>query len=198
MTEIVWFDIATLGLILIVGIKGVFNGLIKEIAGLLGIIAGVFIASSYAEDFGTWIGSNIINIDSPTALNMIGFLALLTLIWLAFILIGILLSKLISISGMGIIDKLFGFIFAGGKIFVIVSTIVYALSNIEIIKKTTEKYVANSFMYPLYYETGKFIINIDLEKVKNEVNAIQEKTKESVKKSAQTISNHLSSQKGLE
>ncbi|SFP09677.1 CvpA family protein [Hydrogenimonas thermophila] len=198
MTEIIWFDIVTLGVILIVGIKGIFNGLIKEIAGLLGIISGVFIASSYAEDFGMWIGSNIIKIDSQTALNMIGFLTLLTLIWLTFILAGILLSKLISISGMGIIDKLFGFIFAGGKIFVIVSAIVYALSNIEIIKKTTEKYVAESFMYPLYYETGKFIINIDPEKVKNEVNEIQKKAKKSVEKSAQTISNHLSSQKGLE
>lgn len=139
MTKIIWFDIITLGLILIVGIKGIFNGLIKEIAGLLGIISGVFIASSYAEDFGMWIGSNIIKIGSQTALNMIGFLSLLTLIWLTFIIAGILLSKLISISGMGVIDKLFGFVFAGGKIFVIISAIVYALSNIEIIKKTTEK-----------------------------------------------------------
>ena len=198
MQDIVWFDIVTLSLILIVGIKGVFNGLIKEIAGLLGIISGVFIASSYAEEFGAWIGANIIYIDSSTALNMIGFLALLTFIWLAFIVVGIILSKLISISGMGVIDKLFGFIFAGGKIFVIVSTIVYALSNIEIVKKTTEKYTTNSFMYPLYIESGKFIIHIDPEKVKQEMSTIQKKTKESVKKSAQAISDHLSSQKGLE
>jgi len=198
MQDIVWFDIVTLSLILIVGIKGVFNGLIKEIAGLLGIVSGVFIASSYAEEFGEWIGANIIDIDSTTALNMIGFLALLTLIWLAFIIVGILLSKLISISGMGVIDKLFGFIFAGGKIFIIVSAIVYALSNIEIIKESTKKYIADSFMYPLYIESGKFIIHIDPEKVKEEVSVIQEKTKESVKKSVEVISSKLSSQKGLE
>jgi len=198
MTKVMWFDIATLGLILIIGIKGVFNGLIKEIAGLLGIISGVFIASSYAEDFGKWIGSNIMYIDSATALNMIGFLALLTLIWLGFILAGMILSKLISLSGMGIIDKLFGFVFAGGKIFIIVSAIVYALSNIEIVKKATEEYTNNSFMYPLYYKTGKFVISIDPEKVKKEVNTIQEKTKETVKNSTQAISDHLSKQKSQE
>jgi len=198
MTKVMWFDIATLGLILIIGIKGVFNGLIKEIAGLLGIISGVFIASSYAEDFGKWIGSNIMYIDSATALNMIGFLALLTLVWLGFILAGMILSKLISLSGMGIIDKLFGFVFAGGKIFIIVSAIVYALSNIEIVKKATEEYTNNSFMYPLYYKTGKFVISIDPEKVKKEVNTIQEKTKETVKNSTQAISDHLSKQKSQE
>ena len=198
MTEIIWFDIVTLALILIIGIKGIFNGLIKEIAGLLGIISGVLIASSYAENFGKWIGSNIIYIDSVTALNMIGFLALLTLIWLGFILAGMILSKLISLSGMGVIDKIFGFVFAGGKIFVIISAIVYALSNIEIIKKSTEEYVKNSFIYPFCYKAGEFIINIDPEEIKKEVNTIQEKTKESVKNSTQAISNHLSKQKGLE
>jgi len=198
MTKIMWFDIATLSLILIVGIKGIFNGLIKEIAGLVGIVVGVFIASSYAEDFGKWISSNIIYIDSATVLNMIGFLALLTLIWLGFILAGMILSKLISLSGMGVIDKIFGFVFAGGKIFIIISAIVYALSNIEIIKKSTEEYVKNSFIYPFCYKTGEFIINIDPEEIKKEVNTIQEKTKESVKNSTQAISNHLSKQKGLE
>jgi len=198
MTEIMWFDIATLGLILVVGIKGIFNGLIKEVAGLLGIVLGVFIASSYAEEFGSWIGSNIMYIDSPTALSMIGFLALLVLVWLGFILFGALLSKLISLSGMGIVDKVFGFVFAGGKIFVIVSAIVYALSSIEIVKKTTEKYTNKSFMYPLYCKTGEFVVSIDPEKVKKEVNNIQEKTKESVENSTQIISEHLLKRKDQE
>jgi len=196
MTEINWFDIITLALILIIGIKGVFNGLIKEIAGLIGIILGVFIASSYAEPFGKWVGANIADIDSTSALNMIGFLALLTLIWLAFIVAGIIISKLLSLSGMGIIDRLFGFLFAGGKILVIISIIVYALSNIEIIKKAANEYISDSLMYPLYYKTGKFIVKINPDKIKKEVNTINEKTKESIKNSTQAISDHLS-QKGL-
>jgi membrane protein required for colicin V production len=109
---------------------------------------------------------------------------------------GIIIAKLLSLSGMGIIDRLFGFLFAGGKIFVIISTIVYALSNIEIIKKAANEHISDSFMYPLYYKTGKFIVNIDPDKVKKEVNSIQEKTKESVKNSTQAISDHLS-KKGL-
>jgi len=187
MNEINWFDIATLSLILLTGIKGVFNGLIKETAGLIGIITGVFFASHYAEPFGKWIGKNFTTIDSATVLNLIGFLTLLTLIWLSFILAGIIIAKLISLSGMGFLDKFFGFIFASGKVFVVISIIVYALSNIEIIKKATEKYIATSFMHPFYYRAGKFIINIDLEKVKDRVNAIEEKSKKSIKNSTEII-----------
>jgi membrane protein required for colicin V production len=197
MKEIVWFDIITLGIILIVGIKGIFNGLIKEVTGLIGIIAGIFIASGYAEECGNWISSNIFYMESTTALNMVGFLTLLSLIWLGFIIIGIILSKLITLSGMESINTLFGFIFAGGKIFVIISVIVYALSNIEIVKKTIEKYVESSTMFPIYYEAGKFITNLDTEEVKEKISTIKEKTKESIEESTKKVSDQLSSQKGL-
>lgn len=43
-----WFDAFILGFTLLLGLKGIINGLIKEIFGLLGIIGGVFIASKYA------------------------------------------------------------------------------------------------------------------------------------------------------
>ncbi|MCD8477442.1 MAG: CvpA family protein [Sulfurospirillum sp.] len=42
MTHISMFDIISLALVLILGIKGIINGFVKEVFGLLGIIGGVF------------------------------------------------------------------------------------------------------------------------------------------------------------
>jgi len=187
MNEINWFDVATLSLILLTGIKGVFNGLIKETAGLIGIIVGIFFASRYTEPFSKLVGKNFTTIESSTALNLISFIILLTIIWLSFILAGIIIEKLVSLSGMGVFDKLFGFIFASGKVFVIISTIVYAISNIEIVKNLTKKYVATSFMYPLYYSAGKFIINIDLKKIKDGIGTLEKRSKESVKNGVEIV-----------
>ena len=44
MDFITWFDIIIIAVVIILGIKGIINGLIKEVFGLIGIICGVIIA----------------------------------------------------------------------------------------------------------------------------------------------------------
>ena len=45
MENISIFDIISLSLIFILGIKGVINGFIKEVFGLVGIVGGIFTAT---------------------------------------------------------------------------------------------------------------------------------------------------------
>ena len=170
--EMNWFDIVTAALILIIGIKGIFNGLIKELAGLIGIVAGVWIASLFAAPFGEWFGKHIVAIDSASALTMVGFLILLTAIWLGCILAGAILSKLLSISGLGVVDKLLGFLFASAKVFIIISVIVFALSNIDIVRKNTRKFTAQSLMYPLFVKAGRWIVHLDTDDLAEKSKAI--------------------------
>ncbi|BDY12288.1 CvpA family protein [Hydrogenimonas cancrithermarum] len=186
--EMNWFDIVTASLILLIGIKGIFNGLIKELAGLVGIVLGVWVASTYASDFGQWIGKSFLPLDSQSALAMIGFLALLTLIWLACIVAGVLVSKLVSLSGLGIIDKLLGLLFASAKVFIILSVIVFALSNIEIVKKNTEKFTAKSLLHPLFVKTGEFIVHIDTDDLLEKADGVKKRSEEAVKKGEKIVS----------
>ncbi len=185
--EMNWFDIVTGALILIIGIKGIFNGLVKELAGLVGIAAGVWIASLFASPFGQWFGKHVVAIDSASALTMIGFLLLLALIWLGCILLGAIIAKLLTLSGLGILDRVLGFLFASAKVFVIISVIVFALSSIDIVRKNTTKFTDQSLMYPLFVKAGEWIVHLDLDDLAQKSESLKTGTGDVVDKGAKMI-----------
>jgi len=187
MDQVNWFDIVTASLILIIGIKGIFNGLIKELSGLIGIVLGVWLASTYAAPFGGWIGDNLLSIDSQPALKTIGFLSLLSLIWLSAIILGILISKLVSLSGLGLIDKILGLLFASAKVFMILSVIIFALSNIDFVKQNTKSLTDKSLLYPLFIQAGEAIIHIDTSELLEDVETIKTDSEAMIKDGSQQL-----------
>jgi membrane protein required for colicin V production len=82
-----------------------------------------------------------------------------------------------SLSGLGIFDRALGFSFGAGKVFLLFSVIIFALSNVEIINKKMENLKTKSFMYPLLVSSGGYIMKIkneDLqETVKNQLNSTE-------------------------
>ncbi len=159
------FDIISLSLIFILGIKGVINGFIKEVFGLVGIVGGIFIASRFAEQMGQLIDQNIYKLDSSATLYLVGFIAVLILFWILSLFIGYILENLIKMSGLGAIDKLAGFIVGSAKIFLVFSILAVTLSNIEFIKDKANEYMSKSFMYPIFIETGTYIVKMDSKKI---------------------------------
>lgn len=160
MEQFSWFDIITLGLILILAIKGIFNGFIKEVFGLLGIIGGIHFGLTYAQVVGNYIDTNLFVISNKSALFIVGLLTTLIAFWLFCIFLGYIFSKMISLSGQGILNSLAGFIVGGAKIFLIFSIIFAILSNVVFVQNWFNKFLNNSFMYPIFVETGTYIINI--------------------------------------
>lgn len=169
MENISIFDIISLSLIFILGIKGVINGFIKEVFGLVGIVGGIFIASRFAEDMGNLIDQNIYRLESSATLYLVGFIAVLLVFWILSIFIGHLLESLIKMSGLGAIDKLAGFIVGSAKIFLVFSILAVTLSNIEFIKTKANQYMEKSFMYPIFVETGAYIVKMDSNKIANDL-----------------------------
>ena len=53
------FDGIILAITLILAIKGFFNGFLKEIAGLIGIIGGLYLASVYFHQAGMYISNHL-------------------------------------------------------------------------------------------------------------------------------------------
>ncbi len=189
-----WFDIVTASLILLIGIKGIFNGLIKELAGLIGIVLGVWIASMFATEFGKWLGNSFLHIESESALSMIGFLVLLALIWTGCIIAGVVVAKLVSLSGLGIADRVLGFLFASAKVFIIIAVIVYALSNIDLIRKNTKSFTGPSLLYPLFIKAGNTIVHIDTDALAEKAGAAGNSTKQLIQNGAQIVKKQIGSQ----
>ena len=161
MMDFNYFDVTIAAIVLILGIKGFMQGFIKEVFGLIGLVAGVYFASRLSQVAASFIDTNFLHLENPTLLKLIGFLAILILIWTGATILGAIFSKLTHESGLGFINRLFGFIAGGGKYFLIFALIVTALSNVTLIKDNLEKYVNDSILYPYLKEAGSYLINID-------------------------------------
>lgn len=161
MMEFNYFDVTISAIIIILGIKGFMQGFIKEIFGLLGLVGGVYFASRLSDKAAAFIDENFLHLENTSLLKLIGFLAILIIIWMSATLLGSLFSKLTSESGLGFLNRLFGFIAGGGKYFLIFALIVTALSNVTLVKDNLEKYVSDSMLYPYLKEAGSYLINLD-------------------------------------
>lgn len=161
IADINYFDIVVGSIVLILGIKGFFHGFIKEVLGLLGLIAGVFVGSRFSPVIGDFINANIFAIQNKTLLTLVGFFIILAIIWSSAIAIGQMLSKLTSASGLGFLNNILGLIAGGGKYFVIFALIVAAISNVELIKDKIAPPIKQSTLYPILVATGSYLINLD-------------------------------------
>jgi membrane protein required for colicin V production len=161
MENVSLLDLVSISLILFLGIKGILRGFVKEVFGLIGIIGGIFIASKYAQVAGEYIDITFLNLENKASIYLIGFIAVLVLFWALATLIGSLLGKLVNSSGLGIVDKILGFIVGGAKIFLIFSVIIYVLSNIGIFKGSLNSIFEGSMMYPIFKDVGAKIVQID-------------------------------------
>ncbi len=161
MMDFNYFDVTIASIILILGIKGFMQGFIKEAFGLLGLVAGVYFASRLADPAAAFIDANFLHLENTSLLKLIGFLAILTIIWLGATIIGAIFSKLTTQSGLGFINRLLGFIVGGGKYFLIFALIITALANVTLVKDNLEKYVKDSVLYPYLKESGAYLINLD-------------------------------------
>lgn len=160
MQEFSAFDIIILSITVLLGLKGLMKGFIKEVFGLVGIIGGIFVASRLSEDIGNFIAP-ILALENNTTIKLIGFIAGLVGFWIILYLVGIIISKIFSASGLGIFDRILGFVFGSAKIFFIFSVITYAIYQIESFRNLLDEKVSTSITFPLLVKTGDFIIKLD-------------------------------------
>ena len=161
MMDFNYFDVVIAAIVLLLGIKGFMHGFIKEVFGLVGLIGGVYFASRLAGTAADFIDQNFLHLENVALLKLIGFLAILIVIWLGATILGSIFSKLTSASGLGFLNRLFGFIAGGGKYFLIFALIVTALSNVSLVKDNLEKHVEDSILYPYLKKAGSYLINLD-------------------------------------
>ncbi len=161
MIDFNYFDVTISAIVLILGIKGFMQGFIKEAFGLIGLVAGVYFASRLAPDAAHFIEVNFFHLENQSLLKLLGFLAILIIIWLSATILGSIFSKLTSQSGLGFLNRLLGFVAGGGKYFLIFALIVTALSNVTLVKDNLEKYVNHSILYPYLKKAGSYLINLD-------------------------------------
>lgn len=160
-----YFDVAVGSIVLLLGLKGLLNGFSKEVFGLAGIVGGVFVASHLGGLIGKFLSDALFHFETATAVNLVGFIFALGIFWLLMVALGAGFKKLSSLSGLGPVDRVLGFIIGSSKFFFILSIIVYALFSVTAIRENFGEKMSDSFFYEPMFATGDFILHIESDDV---------------------------------
>jgi len=191
------FDLVVIALVTILGLKGLFRGFTKEFFALVGIVGGVFVASRVSADAGA-IVNGIIPMENENTTLLAGFVAALVIFWIIAYLVGATLSKVFKMSGLGIFDRILGFVFGAGKIFLLFSIIAYAASQVTIINDNLAPKLEKSTVFPLLKETGAYIIKLDTNELQEEVTKQLDDVVEATKETVTEISQKELEKKAVE
>lgn len=192
MQEFATFDMVILGITLVLGLKGLFKGLIKEVFGIAGIIGAIFVASRAAEDAGNLIAP-ILALQNETTVKLIGFAITLICFWIIIYGLGVIVSKIFSASGLGLFDRIFGFVFGAAKIFLIFSVIAYSLYQVQSFKKAIKDKTAGSIVMPHLISVGSYIIKLDTTSITQNI----EETVDTVVDTAKEVTNTENNEENL-
>jgi membrane protein required for colicin V production len=179
-----YIDIIVIFMIVVLGLKGYINGFLKEVFTLIGIIGGIFIASRYSYEIGTFLHDNLFAFDNDAGKNFAGFIVGIIGFAVALNLIRYVIESVTSDTAFSTLNKILGIIVGSTKIFLILSVITHAVSNIEVINKNINEFTQNSFMYPILKNTGGYIIKIDIEDFKKKPESAVEQVVSDIKEGA--------------
>ena len=164
--EVSFFDVIITFFILIFAIKGAIGGFINELSKLFGWIVGIFVSVRFGSAFGEFL-NQYFEIGGKAAYSVAGFIAILSLFLLSIYLINTLLTNVAkSFSTLNFVNKFLGFVFGGGKIFLILSIIIGALYAIPL----TRTHLFDNYMkeekiiFPLMVKVGTYILNLESKK----------------------------------
>ncbi|MDD3770436.1 CvpA family protein [Sulfuricurvum sp. IAE1] len=161
-----YFDVAVASIVLLLGLKGLLNGFSKEVFGMVGIVGGVFVASHLGGIIGHFLSDTVFHFETATAINLMGFVFALGIFWLLMVALGSGFKRLSTLSGLGTLDQILGFVVGSSKFFFILSIIVYALFSVTAIRENFEEKMAQSFFYEPMMATGNFILHIETDDLK--------------------------------
>lgn len=131
-----YLDIAIIVPLLYGLIKGFSNGLIKEVTGLVSLVLGVYVAVNFSILLEPHLSGIFNNYEQfkPIIAFTILFVAAIFIIKL----IGILANKLTKALALGFISRIFGSVFGGLKVALILSFFLTIESRFKLITEKTK------------------------------------------------------------
>ena len=127
------FDVLVLIIISYCLIRGLFKGLIREVSGIIGVVAGFYGANTYYLILTPYLEFLI---ETPGTRNLVAFFVLFCIILIFVNLVAVLIRKFLNLVFLGWVDRSFGFVFGGAKgvligsaLFIMMTTFIPENSN---------------------------------------------------------------------
>ncbi len=134
-------------------IQGLIKGFTTQVAGILGIIVGVWASFRFSELVGGWL-QPYLDV-SPQVLHVVAFSVILIAVILGLALLGKALKGILKIAMLGWLDKLLGVLFGLIKAGLIVSLLVLLFDTLNTrFSFVKEEVLGESVLYPVVKELG--------------------------------------------
>ena len=152
-------DLIISALVIVLALKGLFNGALRELTGLIAIVGGVAVASRSAVPLAHWTQSHLFRLKNPAAMELLAFLLVLLLVWGTVSLLGKLAERR-ETAVPTLLSRALGFLLAGIKYFLIFAIIVSALFRTTLVREKLAAERRSSSLYPVLAKTGALLINL--------------------------------------
>lgn len=188
-----YVDIAVIIIVAVLGLRGLKNGLIHEIMGVLGVVLGIYFASKYCIDGARYIELVGLSFENRHILLMFAFILILALVWIGFLVLGVIVARFVVIlPEIAIINYFGGYVFSALKYFVILCVVVYGLTQVGFLKDPIKNLTEGTRSYPIMYEVAEKIMSIEaLQDLQKQYVEVEETAKKEVKKAATKAANEV-------
>jgi membrane protein required for colicin V production len=174
-----WLDYVLLAIIVVTAIVGIFKGFVRQVIGLVAVIAGLIMACLYYEQtagvFMTFVKNELVS-------NFLGFLLIFVVVLIAGAILGHLFTKAMK-GPLAFANRLFGAIFGVIKAVLICGILVFALVSFEIAKPAIE----TSALAPACLGVTRAVVNTIPKDLRARFNESYKRIRESGGKNGQKI-----------
>jgi len=154
------FDLIIIGLILFLSLKGMVNGFTKELFNFIGLVGGIAVASRINMPVGEFIHANIYPINNQPALELVGFIVALLLIWIIFNFASSLFGRFNAYEP-GFFSRLLGYVMTAARYVAIFALIIVGIQKSQFLQEKMAQYYENSVLFPILSEIGSQLLNTD-------------------------------------
>jgi membrane protein required for colicin V production len=123
-------------------IRGIFRGLVKEMASIVGVLAGFYGAYTYypalAKVLSRWVSTG-------AYVNILSFLLVFCAVFLVISIMGVILKYILSVAFLGWVDRTSGAVFGAVKAILITSVLMIAFTTFL---PANSPFVRDSFLAP--------------------------------------------------
>ena len=155
------FDILIIVVLGYCMIRGIFRGLIKEVASIAGVLAGFYAAYAYHGAVSPFLSQWITD---PAYRSIAAFVIVFCGVFFTITLMGVLIRMMAKAALLGVVDRILGAIFGGVKA-VLVITLVYILL-VTFSPAGGMAFIRDSKLAQPVVSTGQVMVELLPEKVK--------------------------------
>jgi membrane protein required for colicin V production len=152
-----YFDIIVGILLILAALKGLKNGLVKELAGLAALLLGIIFAVQFSDTTGEFLSRFF----HTRYMGVIAFLLTFVLVVVIVHLIAHVLHRLINAVALGVFDRLLGLVFGVVKAGFIISIVLLGLEIFGLEESiVTPREQQRSKLFPPVKNAAPMIFNL--------------------------------------